>query len=47
MKIVVIGGTGLIGKKLVMTFVSEAMRSWRHRRHRASTPSPARDWLER
>jgi Predicted nucleoside-diphosphate-sugar epimerases len=30
MKIVVIGGSGLIGKKVVATFVSTAMRWWRH-----------------
>ena len=47
MKIVVIGGSGLIGTKLVTGFARRAMRSWRRRPPRASTPSPARGWPRR
>ncbi len=43
MKIVVIGGTGLIGSKVVNRLASRATRRWRQRRTRASTPSPAKD----
>ena len=47
MKIVVIGGSGLIGKKLVPTSASAATRRCRRPRRRASTPSPARGWPRR
>jgi uncharacterized protein YbjT (DUF2867 family) len=42
MKIVVIGGTGLIGSKTVAIRVRAATRSSPHRPVAASTPSPAR-----
>ena len=47
MKIVVIGGSGLIGTNLVDRLRKKATRSWQRRRGRGSTPSPAKDWLQR
>ena len=44
MKIVVIGGSGLIGKKLVNNLRQHGMRSWRRPPLRASIPSRVRDW---
>ena len=44
MKIAVIGGSGLIGTKVVTKLVSTAIMSRRHHPARASTPSPAKDW---
>jgi hypothetical protein len=43
MKIVVIGGSGLIGRKLVNTFGKMVMRSWRPHLLPASTPSLVKD----
>ena len=41
MKVVVIGGSGLIGKKLVANLSKRGHEGCRRPRHRASTPSPA------
>ena len=45
MKIVVIGGTGLIGSKVVAKLKQKGHEASRRRRTRASTPSPAKAWL--
>ena len=47
MKIVVIGGTGLIGSRVVQNFASRGMKPSRPRPAPASTPSPARGWPTR
>ena len=44
MKIVVIGGTGLIGSKLVNKLREHGHEAVRHHPIRASTLSRARDW---
>jgi hypothetical protein len=47
MKIVVIGGSGLIGKKLVNDLCQHGHEVAAAHPLRASTPSLARDWLKR
>ena len=47
MKIVVIGGSGLIGKKLVNNLRQQGHEVVAAPPRRASTPSPAKDWLKR
>jgi uncharacterized protein YbjT (DUF2867 family) len=47
MKIVVIGGTGLIGSKVVQKLQQKGMRRSPPRRTQASTPSPEKAWPRR
>ncbi|MFI0447482.1 hypothetical protein [Actinomadura sp. 6N118] len=44
MKIVVVGGAGLIGSKLVRKPGEHGHERWRHRRTPVSTPPPANGW---
>src|SRR5438093_8112937 len=47
MKIVVIGGTGLIGTKLVNNSVNKVTKSWPRPLRKATIRSRGRDWRRR
>ena len=44
MKIVLIGGGGLLGKRLAPGYMSADMRRWQHPVLQVSTPLRERDW---